>query len=178
MTYFIQLCTVTNQKLDAFAQFVAQRIAWLTVIMVLVTSGIVLVRQLFNLNSLAAQESVTYMHALVLMVAMAYTLKEQGHVRVDIFYRGYSPLKKAWVDLLGSILFLLPFAVITFIISWGFVEQSWGMLEGSGDAGGIQGVYLLKSLLLVNSVLLALQAVSEIARNLIVITLKDETDHD
>ncbi len=141
--------------------------------MMIVTTALVLARTLFDLGSIGAQESRTYMHALIIMLGAAYTLKEGGHVRVDIFYRGFSPLKKAWVDILGCALLLLPFAIFTVFISWHFVASSWAVYETSADAGGLPAVFLLKSLLLVFGSLLTLQALSDIARNLVTLTFTD-----
>jgi TRAP-type mannitol/chloroaromatic compound transport system permease small subunit len=131
--------------------------------------GIVVVRTLFNINSVGAQELVTYCHAAVVMMASAYTLAEHGHVRVDIFYRRFNRYQQAWIDLLGSILLLLPFAIVTIAVSWNFVADSWAIHETSADAGGIPAVFALKSLLLVYGATLALQAFADIFGQLSVI---------
>lgn len=155
-----------SQRSSALNRTIGQSIAWLTVIMVVLTAGIVIVRTAFNTGSIGAQELLTYLHAAVIMFASAYTLAEQEHVRVDIFYRRFSPRAKAWVDLLGSVLFLLPVALVSCLLSWGFVSDSWAIRETSADAGGLPAVYLLKTLLLVNGILLALQAIADICAQL------------
>lgn len=142
-------------------QSIGRSVAWLTLIMVVLMAGIVIVRGLLNANSVAAQELVTYLHATVIMLASAYTLAEQGHVRVDIFYRRCSRKYQAWVDLVGNIVFLLPFALVTVFVSWDFVTSAWDIQETSADAGGLPAVFLLKSLLVVNGALLALQAIAD-----------------
>lgn len=144
-------------------------VAWMTLVMVLLTTAIVLIRSLFYSNSVGAQELVTYLHAAVIMCACAYTLVEQGHVRVDVFYRRFSVSQRAWVDLVGSLIFLLPLALATIILSWNFVSVSWATQETSTDAGGLAAVFVLKTLLLVNGFLLALQAIAEALQQLIII---------
>ena len=148
------------------SQSIGRSVSWLTFVMVILMAGIVVVRALFNVNSVGAQELVTYLHATVIMFASAYTLAEQGHVRVDIFYRHCSLKYQAWVDLMGNILFLLPFALVTIFVSWTFVTNAWAMQETSTDAGGLPFVFLLKSLLVVNGVLLALQAIADSLKQL------------
>lgn len=170
MPYFYTFCHRSEHILSATTGVIGKCAAWLTVIMAVVTTAIVVIRALFDVGSIGAQESLTYMHALVIMLTSAYTLKEGGHVRVDIFYRNFSSLQKAWVDALGSILFLLPLAIFTILISWDYVAVSWAVTETSADAGGVPAVFLLKTLLLIGGGLLALQALAEAARALITLT--------
>ncbi|NIR25762.1 MAG: TRAP transporter small permease subunit, partial [Gammaproteobacteria bacterium] len=113
--------------------------------MVLVTFAVVLLRYLFNTGWIAMQESITYMHALVFMLGAAYTLRHDGHVRVDIFYQKFSPRTRAWVDLLGTLLLLLPVTLFIAWVSWEYVSTAWALKEGSRETGGLPGVYLLKT---------------------------------
>uniref|UniRef100_A0A1S7LKC5 TRAP transporter small permease protein n=1 Tax=Magnetococcus massalia (strain MO-1) TaxID=451514 RepID=A0A1S7LKC5_MAGMO len=129
--------------------------------MVLVTFGVVIMRYLFDQGSIAWQESITYMHGMLFMVGAAYTLRHDGHVRVDLIYRPLSPRGKAVVDLLGSLILLLPFAVFLFWVSWDYVAASWAVKEGSREAGGLDAVYLLKSIILVMPALMILQGAIE-----------------
>ena len=145
---------------------VGTAVAWLTLLMVVATFAIVVLRYGFNLGWIAAQESVSYLHAAVFMLAAAWALQDDGHVRVDIFYREASLRTKAIVDIVGTLLFLLPFCAYMAIVSWDYVAASWSLLEGSREAGGIHGVFLLKSLLLALPVLLLLQAVCNLAKDL------------
>lgn len=155
--------------LDAISVVIGKTIAWLTVIMVLATCVVVILRRGFDLGSIALQESVTYMHAAVFMLGAAYTLKEQGHVRVDIFYRRFSARQKAWIDSLGSLLLLLPVAIFIGLGSWEFVMGSWKIREASTDSGGVGAVYLLKALIPLMAVSLSLQAGAELLRNLLLL---------
>ena len=155
--------------LDAIAEVTGNTTAWLTGIMVLVSCIVVGLRHLFDIGSIALQESVIYMHAMVFMLGAAYTLKRGGHVRVDIVYRRFSLRKQAWVDVLGSLLFTLPLMIFIGWGSWGFVQESWRISEGSTDSGGIGGVYLLKSLLPLMALSVSLQAIAELLRSLLLL---------
>lgn len=155
--------------LDAIAEFTGTTTAWLTGIMVIIACIVVGLRHLFDIGSIALQESVTYMHAAVFMLGAAYTLKNDGHVRVDILHKKMSPRARAWVEVLGSLLFTLPLMIF---IGWGsleFVQESWRIGEGSTDSGGIGGVYLLKSLLPLMALSVSLQAIAELLRSLLVL---------
>jgi TRAP-type mannitol/chloroaromatic compound transport system permease small subunit len=106
------------------------------------------------------------MHALLFMLGAAWALRSGDHVRVDVFYRKLHPRRQAWVDLLGTVLFLLPLCGYVFFESWPYVLQSWEIHETSREAGGLRGLYLLKSVIPLTAALLALQGVSEIVRAL------------
>jgi len=154
---------------EALNEGVGRLLAWLTLLMVLVTFLVVVLRYAFDLGWIAMQESITYMHAVLFLGAAAYTLKHQGHVRVDIFYRRFSERTRAWVDLLGTLLLLFPVCLFILYIGWAYVAESWSLLEGSREAGGLPGVWLLKSMILVMPMLLLVQGVAVIARALLVL---------
>ncbi len=153
--------------IDGFSEFTGRSIAWLTLVMVLLQFLVVVLRYGFNQGSIATQESVTYLHALVFMLGAAYTLKREGHVRVDIFYRKMNDRGRAWVNLLGTLLLLAPTFVFLLVISWTTVLNSWARMEGSPEAGGLPLVFLLKTILLVMPVLMLLQGLALAARNLL-----------
>lgn len=153
--------------LDAVSDLTGRTIAWLTAAMVLVTFLVVVLRYVFDWGSIAMQESITYLHALVFMLGAAYTLRHDGHVRVDIFYRKFGARGRALVNLLGSLLLLLPVCVYIAAESWPYVVSSWDVHEGSREAGGLPGVYLLKTLLVVMPVLLILQGLADALRALL-----------
>ncbi len=155
--------------LDAIAEFTGTTTAWLTGIMVIIACIVVGLRHVFDIGSIALQESVTYMHAAVFMLGAAYTLKNDGHVRVDILHKKMSPRARAWVEVLGSLLFTLPLMIFIGWGSWEFVQESWRINEGSTDSGGIGGVYLLKSLLPLMALSVSLQAIAELLRSLLVL---------
>ncbi len=149
-----------SQIIEQFSEWTGRLISWLTLAMVIVTFIVVLLRYIFNLGSIALQESITFMHAMVFMLGAAYTLKQEGHVRVDIFYRRFGARGRAWVDLLGVLFLLLPVTAFITVISWDYVASSWALLEGSREPGGLPGVFLLKSVIPLMSVLLLLQGIA------------------
>jgi len=136
--------------------------SWLTLAMVLVTFVIVVMRYAFDSGVIWLQESLTWMHAAVFMLGAAYTLQCDDHVRVDIFYREMSAKRKAWVNLLGVLIFLWPLCAFFIVESWGYVAASWGVAEASRDAGGLPypALPILKSILIVMPCTVALQGLS------------------
>ncbi|HKJ76050.1 MAG TPA: TRAP transporter small permease subunit, partial [Gammaproteobacteria bacterium] len=131
--------------------------------------AVVVLRYLFDTGWIALQESITYLHALVFMVGAAYTLKHDGHVRVDILYRRFGPRGQAAVDLAGTLLLLLPVCGFILVASWDYVAESWALREGSREAGGLPGVFLLKTVIPVMAVLLALQGLSLALRSALIL---------
>jgi len=145
---------------------VEQSVYFLTLLMVLVTFAVVVLRYGFDLGWIAMQESVTYLHAANFMLGAAFALRHDAHVRVDIFYQKFGPRGRAWVDLLGTLLLLLPVCGFILFASWDYVRESWHLMEGSPEAGGFPAVWLLKSLLLVMPLLLIFQGLTIAVRNL------------
>lgn len=158
-----------RNQLERFSELTGAAIAWLTILMVLGTFIVVVLRYAFDLGWIALQESITWMHAAVFMLGAAYTLKEDEHVRVDIFYRRMPGRRKALIDLIGTLVFLLPVAIFLAISSWDYVTTSWAIQESSREAGGLPYPFvpILKSLIPATAALLVLQA----AANLITATL-------
>jgi len=144
-------------------RWLGQKVAWLTLFMTLLTFGIVILRYGFNLGWIWLQESVTYLHALIFMVAAAWAFQTDDHVRVDIIYRARSDRFQAAVNLVGILLFLVPFSLFLLFIGWDYVAAAWATHEVSREAGGLPLVWLLKSLILVLPALLLLQAMSTVA---------------
>lgn len=110
-----------------------------------------------------------WLYGIIFMVGAGYTLLHGGHVRVDVFYRPASARYKAWVDLLGTLFLLLPVLTLVFIYSYPYVITSWKRLEGSQETGGLPGLFLLKSVILVFCVLMGLQGLSLAARSILVL---------
>ena len=158
------------QLIDGLNETSGRVLAWLTLSIVLVQFGIVVGRYVFGVGSIWFQESVVYMHAFLFMLAAAYTLKHDGHVRVDIFYREAQPRTKAWVNLLGAVLLLIPVCVLITWVSWGYVARSWAVLEGSKETSGIQGVFLLKTAIILFAVQMGLQGISMALHSLLAIS--------
>jgi TRAP-type mannitol/chloroaromatic compound transport system permease small subunit len=153
--------------LDRISVFIGKTAAWLTLVMVIVTFVVVVMRYVFGIGLIWLQESIIWMHAFVFMMGAAYTLQQEEHVRVDIFYRNMSPKRKAWVDLIGIVLFLLP---LCFFLAWkasDFVVISWKLEEASRESGGLPYplIPLLKSILVVMPVSVALQGIALLMRS-------------
>nr|WP_299438389.1 TRAP transporter small permease subunit [uncultured Rhodospira sp.] len=155
------------RALDAFSRFVGHTTAWLALIMVLVQFLVVVLRYVFGLGFIWMQESIVYMHGLLFMVGAGYTLLMDGHVRVDVFYREASPRRQAIVNLVGSLLFLVPFCALILWVSWDYVMNAWRVMEGSKETSGVQGIYLLKTVILVFAGLVLLQGLSLILRSVL-----------
>ncbi|OKY26924.1 MULTISPECIES: TRAP transporter small permease subunit [Thalassotalea] len=154
------------KHLDTFTEYTGRIISWFSLIMVLLTFTIVILRYGFNIGWIAMQESVLYFHGFAFMLGAAYTLKHDGHVRVDIFYQKFSPRNKAHVNFFGSLLLLLPVCITIAVISWDYVATSWRILEASGEAGGLPFVFLSKSLLILLALTLGIQGIAELLRSL------------
>lgn len=153
--------------IDRFTEHTGRLIAWLTLAMVLVQFIVVLQRYVFGIGSIKMQESIIYMHGMLFMLAGAYTLLHDGHVRVDIIYGTASEKKKAWTDLLGTVFFLIPMCILILWSAWPDVALSWKFKEGSTEASGIPYKYLLKTCLLIFPALLLLQAISIITKSIL-----------
>ena len=148
--------------LDRISGVTGRLTAWLTLLMVIVTFTIVVMRYLFDAGEIWMQESVVWMHAFVFMIGAAYTLQRNEHVRVDIFYRDMSVIDRAWVDLLGVVIFLLPLCIFLAVKAWDFVAVSWALKEVSRESGGLPYplLPLLKTVLVLMPVAVALQGIS------------------
>ena len=163
----IQIATRVTQAIDYFTDLIGRAISWLTVAIVITVFIIVVTRYFLQIGSIALQESVMYLHATVFLLGAAYTLQHGGHVRVDIFYRNFSVKRKAMVDLVGSILFLLPVSCLIFYTSCDYVIASWAIRETSDENSGLSFTYVLKTLMLLMPAILLLQGIAEILKNAI-----------
>ncbi|MDF2176787.1 TRAP transporter small permease subunit [Aliiglaciecola sp. CAU 1673] len=163
-----------RQVIDSANGYLAKGVSWLTLLMAILVFTIVLLRYGFNLGWIAMQESVMYLHAMVFLLGAAHTLKVDEHVRVDILYRRMSMRGRAWVDLLGTLVLLVPLCVFILISSWDYVASSWRLLEGSPEAGGLPLVYFLKSLLPLFAITLLLQGVAQ-AISSVLLLLSEES---
>lgn len=148
--------------LDRISIVVGRSASWLTLFMVLVTFVVVIMRYVFDAGAVWLQESVIWMHAVVFMLGAAFTLQQEEHVRVDIFYRNMSATRRGWVDLLGAAFFLLPLSLFLAYTAWDFVVISWQLRESSREPGGLPYplISLLKTMLLLMPLALTLQGIS------------------
>jgi len=154
--------------LDRISSITGKAASWLTLAMVILTSIIVIMRYVFDAGLIWMQESVTWMHAAVFMVGAAYTLLHEEHVRVDIFYRKMSERRRAIVDLIGVVLFLLPLCGFLALMAYDFAAAAWSIHETSREPGGLPYpmIPLLKSIVIVMPVAVALQGISMLIRSI------------
>ncbi|MDX1459602.1 MAG: TRAP transporter small permease subunit [Xanthomonadales bacterium] len=166
------------KRISAIIAACGRGVSWLILGLVGLTFVVVVLRYGFNLGWIWLQEAITYLHAAVFMLAAAWTLGEDGHVRVDIIYRDASERYRAWVNLGGTVLLLIPFCLFLIIVGWEYVFVSWQRLEGSREAGGLPAVFLLKSLILLMPALLLAQAVIIVKRSVHCLKDRPASVHD
>ena len=150
--------------IDATNRMVGRGALWLALAMMLTQILTIGFLFLFDEGSLWLQESTLYFHAAYIALLLGYSFLHDAHVRIDIFYRDAPPEKQAIVNLIGSLVFLLPFCLLIIITAFPYALASWRIWEGSREASGIQAVYLLKSLIILAGLFLGLQALSSILR--------------
>jgi TRAP-type mannitol/chloroaromatic compound transport system permease small subunit len=160
-------------RIDKVNTAVGQAVTWCCLAMVIAQVAVVLLRYVLGLGSIWLQESIIYLHAALFLLAAAWTLRRGGHVRVDIFYAAARPRRKALVDLLGAIVFLLPFVTMLIGLSMPYVARSWAILERSRETSGLPLVFLLKTLIPAFALLLGLQGVSQAIRSALVLVADD-----
>ncbi|MCJ8302653.1 TRAP transporter small permease subunit [Shewanella sp.] len=163
-------------QLEKITELIGRGVSWCTLFIVLMTLAVVILRYAFNTGATALQESALYLHGAVLTLAAGYTLKHDGHVRVDIFYRNFSVRTRHWVDFLGTLLLLMPVCLFILYSSFDYVLASWRVGESSVEAGGLAYVYLQKSLLLLLVVSLLLQGTVELVRHGVALFNSDDCD--
>jgi len=151
-------------RIDRLTRAVGRAAAWLALAIVLVQFALVVARYVFSVGSLWLTQSVIYGQAALIMLAAAWTLSAGGHVRVDVFYAHASARAQAMVDLIGSLLLLMPFALTLLWLSVPYAARSWAILERSQEASGLPLVFLLKTLVPLFALLMALQGVAQTIR--------------
>jgi TRAP-type mannitol/chloroaromatic compound transport system permease small subunit len=156
--------------IDRAIAVIGRAAAWCCLFIVLAEFAVVVMRYAFGIGSIRLQESVLYAHAALFMLAAAWTLQTDGHVRVDIFYAQASPRTKALIDLVGVLVFLLPVTVVIGMFSLPYVARSWAIFEGSRESSGLPFVYPLKTLIPLFALLLGLQGVAQAIRAWLVLS--------
>ena|SRR5438477_446213 len=157
------------QRIERLSAAVGRTVAWCLLFAVLAKFAVVLMRYVLGVGSVWLEESILYAHAAVFMLAVAWTLRVDGHVRVDILYAAAKPRTKALVDLLGAVLLLLPFALAVLALAVPYTARAWTILEGSRETSGLPAVFLLKTLIPVFAVLLGLQGLAQAIRAALVL---------
>jgi TRAP-type mannitol/chloroaromatic compound transport system permease small subunit len=149
--------------IDGLNERVGRTLLWLVLIVTLISAGNAVVRKAFGMSSNAWLEIQWYLFAAIFLLAAAYTLKHNGHVRIDVVYSHLSERARAWIDLFGTLMFLLPLCVLMMVLSWPAFAESFMRHEMSPDAGGLLR-WPVRLLTPVGFLLLALQGVAEVIK--------------
>ncbi|MFY0627805.1 MAG: TRAP transporter small permease subunit [Reichenbachiella sp.] len=147
-------------SINKITDSIGKAVSWLTLLLVILIGVDVVLRYLFNWNSSANQEMEWHLFAALFLLGAAYTLRHDKHVRVDVFYSQFSPTKQAWVNFIGTLIFLIPFCLVVFWTSLSFVSDAWMIKESSPEPGGLPARFVIKSAIPASAFLLFLQAVS------------------
>ena len=156
----MQMLAVLSRFIDRINDWVGRMVGWVTLGLVLVVFVDVVMRYLFRTSFVFTQEMEWHLFAFIFLIGSGYTLLQDAHVRVDILYQKLGGKGRAWINLLGVILFLMPGCLLVIITSWKFVLSAWSIMEGSPDPGGIPLRFLVKSCIPVGFSLLLLQGIS------------------
>ena len=167
-----QFVQKTVEAIDRVNMAIGRAAAWCCLYIVVVEFALVVMRYALGIGSIRIQESVIYAHAALFMLAAAWVLQTDGHVRVDIFYAEARPRTKAAIDLLGTVIFLAPFAVALLMLSLPYAARSWAIFERSPEASGLPFVFLLKTLISLFAFLIGLQGIAQAIRA--VLTLRGQ----
>ena len=158
---------------DKINEFVGKNISWFIILMVIVQLAIVMSRYIYGIGFLKLQELLIYLHGSLFTLAAGYTLLKDEHVRVDLIYREASQKYKSLINIFGSLIFLIPFCLLTFSTSLPYVKRSWKILEGSPETSGLNAVFILKTVLIIFPILLLLQSFSIIIRSSVSLIRKE-----
>ncbi|QLQ03948.1 MAG: TRAP transporter small permease subunit [Thiobacillus sp.] len=153
------------RAIDALTERIGRLVIWLVLVATLISAGNALARYLLGESSNAWLEIQWYLFGAMFLLAAGYTLKHNGHVRIDILYNRLSLRGQAWIDLAGGLLFLLPMAGLLMWLAWPMFHEAWVTHEMSPDAGGLVR-WPVKLLLPVGFALLALQGIAEIIKRI------------
>ncbi|OUD14038.1 TRAP transporter small permease subunit [Thioflexithrix psekupsensis] len=164
---------------NGFSEWTGRWVAWLVLTMVLVIVYDVSMRSLFSIGSVLLQELQWHLFALIFLLGAAYTFKHDGHVRVDVFYqsRYMTDRKRAWVNIWGGLLLLIPYCLLIIISAWPFVYSSYQFSEGSPDPGGLPYRFILKGAIVFGFGLLLLQGIINILENFLQLFDKSNQEH-
>ncbi len=146
--------------IDVLNEWVGRGVAWVTLGLVLVIFVDVVMRYMFRTSFVFTQELEWHLFAFIFLIGAGYTLLHDGHVRVDVLYQRLGTKGKAWINLVGVLLFLFPGCIMIIVTSFKFVYTSWAIMEGSPDPGGVPFRFIVKGTLPVGFCLLLLQGTS------------------
>ena len=162
--------------IDAFSQKTGVWVSWLTTLLVITVFYDVIMRYVFKNGSIAVQEMEWHIFSVIFLLGAAFTLKHDGHVRVDIIYTRLGSKTKAWVDFIGTFIFLIPFALMIIYSTKPFIMASWAVKEISPDPGGLPFRYVLKAMIPIGFLFLIVQGVAQALKSLLVILGEDDSE--
>ena len=159
-----KITKTTENILNLFPSLFGNISSWLILLMIFLSSMIVILRYVFEIGVVAMQELLIYSHGMLFLFYAALALKDDAHVRVDIFYRELSDERKRIINIFGNLFFLQPFAWVILLFSFEYVYFSWSINEISPEPGGLPFIYIMKSSLIIFPILLILQSISELTK--------------
>lgn len=166
MKSLLSRTTSLLRLIDRFNQRMGQWAGVASALLVLIIGIDVLARYWFQVTYVWVLELETYCFAAIFLLGGAYAFQRDRHVRVDVFYARAGFRRKAWIDLIGGLLFLLPWCVVVLQVAYRYAAYSWGIQESSPQQGGLPMLYVLKSMILLGFVLMTLQAIAAVLRSL------------
>ena len=152
--------------IDKLTDNIANGLLYILIALILLVFSTVFFRYVFNMSYIIVQEIIMYLHALIFMFGISYALKENSHVKIDVLYNTLNKRTQRVISIAGLVSFILPTALFIIYISINMVIQSWVILEGSSEAGGLNLVFILKSLIPISGVLIFLQGISELIKHI------------
>ncbi len=170
----MQLLVGYIRAVSAINRWIGLILSWLALAVVLVCFAVVVQRYFFHTTQLWMQDLYVWLSGAMFTGVAGFALLRDDHVRVDIFYRPASIRWKAIADLIGVVIFLLPFVVVVWIYAWPFVVRSWRLYEGSANYGGMPGLFVLKSLILVFCVVVGAQGLAWAFRSILVLAGRED----
>ncbi|MEQ9812132.1 MAG: TRAP transporter small permease subunit [Azospirillaceae bacterium] len=159
---------------DAFNEWLGRYIAWLTLATVLICFAVVVLRYVFSTGIIWLQEAYVWTHAIVFMVGAGYTFLHGGHVRVDIVYGNLNPRRRAWIDIVGTFIFMVPFLWVVARYSGQFITSSWMIRETTDQPGGIRQLFLLKTVIWLFVGVVGIQGAALVARRALYLLGREE----
>ena len=152
--------------IDKLTDNIANGLLYILIALILLVFSTVFFRYVFNMSYIIVQEIIMYLHALIFMFGISYALKENSHVKIDVLYNTLNKRTQRVISIAGLVSFILPTALFIIYVSIDMVTQSWMILEGSSEAGGLNLVFILKSLIPISGVLIFLQGISELIKHI------------
>ncbi len=152
--------------IDHVSELMGKAVSWCSLLLVILVTLNVILRYAFNISFVFAEEMQWHLYALIFLLGAGYTLRYNGHVRVDVFYQRLGKRARAFINVMGCLLFLFPGCFLVIKTSIPFVESSWAMQEGSADPGGLPCRYLLKAVIPLAFALLSIQGLSMFLKSL------------